>query len=62
MLQRRSVQHRQETQTHLNNESYPVNTTCVSTAKHIEIHVNTHWFTVYIEDQVVPYQSIPQLS
>jgi len=51
MLQRYSVQHRQETQTRLNNVRYPVNATCVSTIKHIEITANTHWFTVYIEDQ-----------
>jgi len=59
MLQRHSVQHRQGTQTRLNNGRYPINITCVSTVEHIEISANTDWFTVCIEDQVEPYQNIP---
>jgi hypothetical protein len=58
-LQRHSVQHRQGTQSHHDNGRYPVNTTCVTTAEHIEISANTHWFTVYIEEQVEPCQNIP---
>ena len=59
MLKRHSVQHRQGTQTRHNNGRYPVNATCVSTAEHIDISANTHWFTVCIEEQVEPYQNIP---
>jgi hypothetical protein len=59
MLQRYSVQHYQGTQTRLDNGRYPVNTTRVNAAEHIEISANTRCFTFCVEYQVVSYQNIP---
>jgi hypothetical protein len=42
MYKRQSVQHRQGTETSLNNVRYPVNATCVNTVEHIEISGTTH--------------------